>query len=391
MHGLLTGLGLILAAAAAAYALLAALAATIAAARSRRRGPPAGAARPAVTILKPLCGDEFALYEQLRSVCQQDYPQFQLIFGLQSPADTALPVVRRVQQQFDALDIECVIDPTRHGVNAKVSNLINMLPSARHDLLVIADSDIAVASDYLTRLLAPLAEPQVGLVTCPYAGRARAGLWSALGAQFINDWFMPSVHFAALFGSQSFVSGATIALRREVLARSGGLAGLADQLADDFKLGVQVRALGLRVVLSEMCVDTMVDEPSAAALCRHTLRWLRTIKAVRPWAYAGCFITFSLPMAVLGAALARFQPMVLILLGITVAARLVLHFRDHAHRWRQFGLIPLHDALLLAVWCWSFRGREISWRQERFGIGLDGSLHRVRRRRRPCHSGDIAE
>jgi len=334
-------------------------------------------------VLKPLCGDEFELYERLRSFCVQDYPQFQVIFGLQNPADSALPVVRRLQQQFATLDIECVIDPTRHGVNAKISNLVNMLSRARHDLLLIADSDIEVPPDYLTRVLAPLADPQIGLVTCPYTGRPRGGLWSALGAQFINDWFMPSVYFAAMFGSRAFVSGATIALRRDVLARCGGLSGLVDQLADDFKLGAQMRALKLRVMLSDLCVDTTVDEPSLAAFCRHTLRWLRTIKAVRPWSYAGCFMTFSLPMAVLGAALARFDPRALVLLGVTAAARLMLHFGRHAagsrrERWRQLGLIPMHDALLLALWCCSFGGREVSWRRERFGIARDGSLHRVR-------------
>jgi ceramide glucosyltransferase len=166
-----------------------------------------------------------------------------------------------------------------------------------------------------------------------------------------------------------------------LLARCGGLKTLADQLADDFQLGAQVRALSLRVVLSDLRVDTLVDEPSLAALCRHSLRWLRTIRAVRLWAYAGCFITFSLPMAGLGAALAGFQPKALILLAITVAARLVLHFAGQRERWRdgwrQLGLIPLHDALLLALWIWGISGREVSWRQERFGVGRDGSLHRV--------------
>jgi ceramide glucosyltransferase len=391
MQSLLTDLGLLLAAASAGYALLATLAVAVAARRARRPGPSPRPATPAVTVLKPLCGNEFALYEQLCSVCAQDYPQLQLIFGLQNARDSALPAVRRVQQKFAALDIDCVIDSTRHGLNAKVSNLINMLSRCRHDLLIIADSDIAVPPDYLPRVLAPLADPGVGLVTCPYAGRARAGLWSALGALFINDWFMPSVRVSALFGSQVFVSGATIALRREVLERSGGLAALADQLADDYKLGVQVRALGLRIVLSDLCVETMVDEPSLAALWAHTLRWLRTIRSVQPWGYACLFITFSLPMALLGAALARFHPMGLILLAITVGARLVLHCRRQPGAWRHLALVPLHDTLLLALWCSSFRGREVSWRRERFGIERDGSLHPVHGAPIPYHSGDIAE
>jgi ceramide glucosyltransferase len=389
VHGVLTGMGLGLAAAAAVYAVL--VATVIAGLRPRRPAPGPVADTPPVSVLKPLCGSEYGLLQQLRSVCAQDYPAFQIILGLQSAHDGALPEVRLLKRQFDALDIECVIDTRLHGANAKVSNLINMLPYCRHDVLIIADSDIQVPPDYLRRVLAPLVDPRVGLVTCAYVGRAHRGLWSALGAMFINDWFMPSVRLAALFGSQSFVSGATIALRRQVLERSGGLAPLADQLADDYQLGLQVRALGLRVAVSDLAVDTMVDEPSLAALCEHTSRWLRTIRSVRPAGYACCFITFSLPMALLGAALAGLQPMAMILLGITVAARLVLHFPSHARGWRQFGLIPLHDALLLALWCCSFLGREISWRRERFGIGRGGSLHRIGERRVPYHSGEITE
>jgi ceramide glucosyltransferase len=391
MHGLVTGVGLALAAAAGAYAVLAALASAIAAARPQRQAARAGAPLPAVSVLKPLCGHEYGLYQQLRSVCVQHYPDFQIVLGLQNPHDSALPAVRLLKHQFDALDIDCVINATRHGANAKVSNLINMLPHCRHDLLIMADSDIQVPPDYLARVLAPLTDPAVGLVTCPYVGRARSGLWSALGAMFINDWFMPNVRLAALFGSQAFVSGATIAMRRQVLERSGGLGRLSGHLADDYQLGVQVRALGLTVAMSELPVDTMVDEPSLAALCEHSSRWLRTIRSVRPGGYACCFITFGLPMAVLGAALAGFQPMALILLGITVAARLMLHFPRHARGWRQLGLIPLHDALLLALWGCSFRGREVSWRRERFGIGRGGALHRIGQQRVPYHNGEIAE
>jgi ceramide glucosyltransferase len=384
MQGTLMELGMIMAAAAAAYALLAALGTTLAALRARRPRPQGESNDgesdlPAVTVLKPLCGSESELYERLCSLCVQDFPRarFQIVFGVHNRADTALPVAQRVQQQFPHLDIQCVVDPTRHGVNSKVSNLLNMLPRARHDLLIIADSDIAVPPDYLRRVLAPLADPGVGLVTCAYTGQPTAGLWSALGAQFINAWFMPSVYVATLSGLQWFVSGATIALRRDLLARGGGLRGLADQLADDFKLGAQVRALGLRVVVSDLRVHTQVDEPSCSALLRHSLRWLRTIRAVRPWAYIGCLFTFSLPLAVLGAALTRFHPDALLLLAITAVARVVLHFNGQRARWRQIGLIPLHDVLLLILWCWGFAGQQVSWRQERFGVGRDGSLYRV--------------
>lgn len=171
MHGLGSSLGWLLSALAAAYAILAAAAS----AHARGRSADAGRVRAPVTVLKPLCGEEFQLYEHLRSFCAQDYPRFQIVFGVQDDADSAVDAVRRLQQEFPALEIDLVIDPSPHGSNAKVSNLMNMLPRARHDLLLFADSDIRVPPDYLSQVLAPLAEPDVGLVTCPYSGRARPG------------------------------------------------------------------------------------------------------------------------------------------------------------------------------------------------------------------------
>ena len=205
---------LALAAIAAAYSVLA-LAATY---RSRRRDASYSVSGASASeVLKPLCGAEARLYEDLRSFCNQDHPCVQILFAVSDATDPAIATVRRLQREFAALDIELVIDPTQHGSNRKISNLINMLPRVKHDHLVIADSDVAVPRDYLKRVCAPLADPAIGLVTCPYYGHALAGTASSLGAMFINEWFMPAVDVAALFGSQSFVSGATIAIRRELL------------------------------------------------------------------------------------------------------------------------------------------------------------------------------
>ena len=337
-------------------------------------------AKPPISILKPLCGAEQGLYEQLRSFCTQDYPAFQLVFGVRDPTDPALLTVRRLQEELPALDCCIVVDGTAHGCNAKVSNLLNMLPKARHGWLILADSDITVPCDYLARVVAPLADPGVGLVTCAYRGRASADLPSQLGAMFINDWFIPSVLLAQRFGARSFVSGATIALRAEVLAAVGGLGALADQLADDYRLGELVRRHGLRIVLSDLTVETSVREPSLAALCRHELRWLRTVQSAQPLGYACCFPSFPLPTALAGAALTGFTPVALSLLGITALTRLVLHYFIGGgtwFRWKQLGLLPLREALLAALWAWSFCRREIVWREQRYGIGQDGSLYRV--------------
>jgi ceramide glucosyltransferase len=335
---------------------------------------------PPVSILKALCGAEYGLYEQLRSFCTQCYPQFQLIFGVRDAHDPALTVVERLRGEFPALDIETVIDQTLHGSNHKISNLMNMLPRARHELLVMADSDILVPEDYLARILPPLGEARTGLVTCPYLGRPRINAASILGAMFINEWFMPAVRLAARFGSQNFVSGATIALRREVLEAAGGLAALVDQLADDYRLGELMRARALQVVLSDLTVYTAVEESSLRALCRHELRWLRTIQSVQPLGFACLLPTLGLAPALLGAALAGFNTPAMALLAITALARLVLHFRDRAvggSVWRGLALLPLRDVLLSLLWCWSFCSRRVTWRDQRYGISQDGSLHRV--------------
>ncbi len=335
--------------------------------------------QPAVTVLKPLCGAEYELYESLRSFCQQRYARFQIVFGVRDAQDPAVAVVHRLQREFPGLDLQLAIDPTQWGSSRKVSNLMNMMPLVRHDYLVIADSDVRVAPDYLASVVAPLADTTVGIVTCPYRGRARPGFWSLLGSMFVNEWFMPSAHVAALFGSRSFAFGATIALRREVLAAIGGFAAIANQLADDYRLGELTRRLGRRTVLSEVVVETCVDERSFAALVSHELRWLRTIRTVQPAGYAFSFISFGVPTAAIGCLLSAGAGATLGLLATTVAARLMLHFavcRAPLPGWR-LGAVVLNDALGFVLWCWAFTARRVQWRQVRYHVARDGSAHPV--------------
>ncbi len=378
-------LGIVLAAVALGYQLTACAAVLLS--RHKRAPRPAGALRP-VTVLKPLCGAEPALYEDLRSLCEQAYPLMQIIFGVQHPADPALEVVRRLQAQFPRLDIAVVIDPRRHGHSAKVSNLINMMSAARHDWLVLADSDVRVPPGYLEGVCAPLADPGVGIVTCPYRGRpvrtaGRARLWCELGALFVNDWFMPSVRVAALFGSRSFAFGATIALRRDALSAIGGFQAIADQLADDYRLGELTRRRGLATVLSHVVVETSVEEPTFRQLVQHETRWLRTIRAVRPGGYAASAVTFSLPVAILGCALAGASGSALVLLCATAAARVMLHFLVYAAEpalggaRRRLWALPASDVLGFALWCRGFAAREVHWRQQRYRVARDGSAHPI--------------
>ncbi len=372
MHDWLTSSGYILAATSFIYSVLAWLAVRT----TSRSVRCAATSQPRVTILKPLCGVERETYECLRSFCAQRYPEFQIVFGVCSDTDPAIPVVQRLQREFPRLDLELVVDRRQHGSSRKVSNLINMMSLARHDFLVLSDSDVRVESDYLGRIVAPLLDESVGIVTCTYRGISRGGLWSLLGSLFINDWFMPSVRVAGLTGSRSFASGATIAMRRHVLASIGGLAMVANQLADDYRLGQLIRRTGLRTVVSDVVVETFVVERNFSDLVHHELRWLRTIRALQPLGYGFSFVTFGMPVTALGALLARGAPPTLGLLAASALARLMLHLstRQRDTRLSTLLVLPLRDALTLALWTWSFATRRVRWREDRYRVTRDGSV-----------------
>ncbi len=376
-HPWMIGCGSALAAAAASYTF----ASWIAVLRMRRKAatPSSTNGSPPVTILKPLCGAESELYECLRSFCDQAYPGYQIVFGVRDRDDPAVHVVGRLRAEFPAADLAIAIDRRQHGSNRKVSSLINMLALARHEYLVIADSDIRVDRGYLAKVVEPLVDANVGIVTCLYRGSARCGFWSLLGSMFINEWFMPSVCVAAMAGSRSFAFGATIAIRRQVLASIGGFEAIADQLADDFRMGELTRRSGLRTVLSEVVVETCVHERTLGDLLRHELRWLRTIRAVQPAGYNFSFITFGLPMAALGTLLAGGARPAVILLGVTALARLMLHIavrKPDSALWHLL-VLPLRDALGLALWAWGFAGRSVHWRNDPYRVVRDGSVHPI--------------
>jgi len=368
----LSGLGIALAALAMEYAIAAALALRVGRAAAGWRA----LSLPPATILKPLCGAEPALYEHLRSFCEQQYPRWQVVFGVRDPLDPALEVVHELQSEFPQLDLQIAINSAQHGISSKVSNLVNMMPFACHDYLVIADSDIRVGPDYLERVITPLLDERVGIVTCLYRGSPRPGLWSLLGSMFINEWFMPSVRVAALLGSRAFAFGATIALRRATLARIGGFAAIADQLPDDYRLGELTRRLGLRTVLSEVEVETCVDEANLSELLRHQLRWLRTIRTVQPFGYALAGITFALPLAIIGSFLAGGSTATLAMVAITAIARLMISSgpRNSYSLPLQLCLAALSDLLGFVLWCWSFATRRVHWRDARYRIARDGTI-----------------
>ncbi|MGC1457267.1 MAG: bacteriohopanetetrol glucosamine biosynthesis glycosyltransferase HpnI [Steroidobacteraceae bacterium] len=365
------------------YALTALIAALAWRRFATRPWRPTGA-QPPVTILKPLCGDEPALYEHLRSFCQQHYAAYQIVFGTLDADDPALATVARLAAEFPELPIDVVANPQRHGHNNKSSNLINMLVKARHPLLLIADSDISVGPDYLAAVTAPLVDADVGLVTCLSYDVPTRGVWSRLGAMYINEWFFPSVMAAWLFGHQDYASGQTLCLRRRTLDAIGGLRAFADHLADDYQLGQLIRKLGLRIILSAYEIQAQHHEPDLAALCRHELRWNRTLHAVSPWSFRGIFMTFTLPLAALGLGLMAATPwhaLAWVLFWIVAGARLALHFVQRLGRNRPLFedllLVPLRDLLLCWNWGQSFFCRRVTWRGTSFHVDAAGVMRRI--------------
>lgn len=337
-----------------------------------------------VSVLKPLCGIEPRLYENLVTFCKQAHPCFQLLCGVSSPVDPAIGVVRRLQAEYPHCDIKLVIDSRVHGSNPKVSNLINMVQWARHDVIVLADSDIAVEPDYLDTVTAPLADPDTGVVTCLYRAQSVGGFWPRVGALFINEWFAPSVRVAHVGGSRRFGFGATLALRRTTLESIGGFETLKDCLADDYWLAEHARTLGLNTVLSPVMVATDVIEPTFTALWLREMRWLRTIRSVNPLGFAFLFVTFTTPwllagvlltLSLIGTDAAATHPLAATTASIGAAtgsmARILLHARSARYSrafWRDLPLVPLRDTLLALQWLGAAFGSYVMWRGARMPV-----------------------
>jgi ceramide glucosyltransferase len=349
--------------------------------RSRRPEPPTPA--PPITILKPLKGLDADLFENLASFCRQDYPRYQIVFGVADAADPAAGVVRRLQAQFPEVDIDLVVDARVYGSSYKISNLHNMYGAARHDLLVIADSDIRVGPDYLRRLSADLADPTVGVVTCLYRARSTGGAATFMESLFINADFAPSILVARLVETTRYAFGATIALRRGVLDEIGGFLALSNYLADDFFLGNLVQARGYRVVISDMVIDTILAVGSWRRLFEHQLRWARTYRSVRSGGYFALALTHGTIWALALLLLHPTQPLAwaisLALWSLRLgSAAIVANRYLHAPiTWIEALAILPKDLLATAVWVAAFAGNTVSWSGHRFRVRRDGTMERL--------------
>jgi len=344
--------------------------------RSSRGGSARGGFAPGVSILKPVKGVDARMYAGLVSHCVQEYTgEFELVFGVSSLEDAAVREVARLRVEYPGVSIRLVECTERLGASGKMSNLVQMLPEARFEHVIVNDSDIRVSPKYLERVMAGFVDDGVGLVTVPYVGRAEGGLWSRLEALGIATDFMPGVLVARkLEGGIRFGLGSTLATTKTALAAIGGFESMVDQLADDYELGARMSAAGYEVALVREVVETTVPAYTLRGFCEHQLRWARSTRDSRRWGYVGVGVTFVLPWSMATVVASGFTLWsfslfsMALLVRVSVALTVGVGILRDGQVLRDIVWLPLRDCFGLFFWAWSYAGDTIVWRGEKFRL-----------------------
>jgi ceramide glucosyltransferase len=356
---------LLVAAAPLAYYVLATLAALRFFRRGRAKTLPEFT--PPVSLLKPVRGVDFGSYENFASFCRQNYPDYEILFGVNDAADPAVALIRRLIQEFPSRNIRLQIGSEQPGANRKVAKLATLAREARHETLVLSDGDVRVGPNYLREVVAPFASARTGAATCFYRGIAEENLGAELEAIGASSDFFAGVLMAEWMEGITFALGASVATTKRWLAKIGGFEGFADMLADDYELGNRIAKAGGKVVLSRDPVWTMYPAQTARGFWDHQVRWARTVRLCRPASYLGLILTHGLPWALLAAFVAPARWIGAAYLLSYLALRLVMAWTvgvwgvgDEILR-RKLWLVPLRDALHFAVWLASFASNRITW------------------------------
>ena len=336
-----------------------------------------------VSVLIPLHGADFKAYENYVGFCRQDYPHYQIVFGARDPQDSSITIVEKLIENFPNRDIALVISDNTIGQNLKVSNLQNMLARAKHERIVIVDSDIRVSGDYLRKVLAPLSDQRVGLVTCLYRAAETPDFAAKLEAVGITAEFAPGVLMAWMLEGVKFALGSTMATTRSRLEAIGGFPAVADYLADDFMLGNLIEKDGYEVWLSDHVVETAMQPVGWKGMIRHQMRWARSTRISRPMGYLGLILTYGTALALLNVLVDRASPFSLMLLGLTLVIRLTMGWTIGVH-WlgdtileKYFWLVPARDLLSFMIWSLSWVGNKVEWRGRLFEVKHDGKMIQV--------------
>jgi ceramide glucosyltransferase len=344
----------------------------------------ANASWPGVSLLKPLCGDEPRLRENLESFFCLPYPEFEIIFSARNASDPALRVVRDLRREYPEVAVSVVLAGEPDRANAKVCALEQMFKEASYEYLIISDSDVAVAPDYVHEVVRPLLNRSVGLVTCLYRGVPSGGLWSRLEALGMSVEMTSGVLIAELLEGMKFALGPTMATRKDVIDATGGFGRLANYCSDDYILGQWVAEAGFEVVLSRHIIEHVAMNRGLRASVLHQVRWMKSTRCSRPLGHLGSGLTFATPFALLGfvVALRAGNPALgWTMLFAGLANRIV---QSLAAGWfvvgdrnslRECWLYPLRDLLGFGFWVWSMLGgRTIVWRGQRYRLLPRGEM-----------------
>ena len=338
---------------------------------------------PPVSLLKPVRGVDFASYENFKSFCTQNYPDYEILFCVNERNDPAVPVIERVMREFPQRTIRILSGAEQIGSNRKVNNLVLLAKEARHEILVQSDGDVRVGPEYLREVVAPFADNAVGVVSCFYRGVAERNFWAEVEAVGAASDFFAGALVANLPGEVTFALGASVATTKAWLAKIGGYEGLADLLADDYEIGNRVHRAGGKVLLSREAVWTMYPAQSLKGFWEHQVRWARTVRLVRPASFFGLLITHGLPWCVLAAAVAPSAWVGAGFLSAYLVLRLLMAWvvgvwgvNDGVLRLKLW-LVPLRDAIHFTVWLAGFTSNRVKWGGVEYAID-GGRMREVR-------------
>jgi len=352
----------------------------LAADRTLRRRPPVDHSfRPPVTVLKPIYGLDKELEANLRSLCEQDYPDFQIVTAVQRSDDPALTILRRLAAEYPDR-ITLVVEQSEPIVNGKVQNLVNALATARNEILIISDSDVRARPDYLSAIVSPLRDPDVAYVCTLYRAVAADRWYEKLELLSINADFIPGVLFSYWSKVAPFCLGASVAFRRRDLDAVGGMSALSDYLVEDYELGRRLVGLGKRMVFVPHVVEILVGFPDAERWWQHQVYWDQNTKAANPLGFALTILTRAVPFALLYAVIRHFDSAGLAVLSGALAVRLgtsaafARFYLEDREGLRALWILPLRDLLALASWCIALAKRSFVWRGHRFGLTPEGRI-----------------
>jgi ceramide glucosyltransferase len=322
---------------------------------------------PPVSLLKPVHGVDFASQINFASFCTQNYPEYEILFCVNSMEDPAVPLLRQLSRDFPQCSIRILSSAPTIGSNQKVNNLILLASEAKHEIIVQSDGDVRVSPNYLKNVVAEFSDPAVGVASCFYRGVSEPNFWAEVEAVGAASDFFAGALVANLPGRVTFALGASVATTKTWLAKIGGYEALADLLADDYEIGNRVHKAGGKVLLSREAVWTMYPAQTFKSFWEHQVRWARTVRLVRPASFFGLLITHGLPWCILASALAPSAWVGAVFLGAYLVLRLLLAWvvgvwglNDGVLRSRLW-LVPVRDAIHFAVWLAGFTSNRVKW------------------------------